>query len=76
MTTASQPIRQMYEDYVAGRIAYEELRRRVDEASDKYLNSRGQLPGDSAEHAPRPEAEVGGGCQHGRWICLALRPGL
>lgn len=53
MTTASQPIRQMYADYVAGRIAYEELRRRVDEAADEYLSSRAQPPGDSAEHVPR-----------------------
>ena len=53
MTTVSLPIRQMYEDYVAGRISYEELRRRIDEAAQEYFTARGQLPTTPPSTQPR-----------------------
>lgn len=37
MTSTSRPMREMYERYLAGKVSFEELKRRIDERTDEYL---------------------------------------
>lgn len=47
MTNSEKPTRETYEDYLAGRATFDDVKRATDRAAQEYERSRGGRPGDA-----------------------------